>query len=61
MCLYVKIHQKVEGMGLKIIHRLGVDECYDVALLYNQDLWITSNHNKLIILRATARERPLLR
>ncbi len=36
----------VEGIGSKVIHRLGVDRYCGVAVLYNQDLWITSDQNK---------------
>ncbi len=42
----MKTHQKVEGLGLKVIHRLDVDGYCGVAVLYRQDLWITSDQNK---------------
>lgn len=51
MCLCMKTHQKVEGLGLparrslgageKVIHRLGIAGCCDYVVLYIQSVhWI---------------------
>ena len=41
MCLCMKTHQKVEGLGKKVIHRLGLAGCCGCVVLFNHRVhWI---------------------